>query len=160
MSVRLHNRYSLVISVLGALALGACAAPSQPHSTSVGAIQPASYAPPGDTISPEPVPLPSPLPPPVSDLSRGLDRFEGESAADLIASLGDPNFRRREEPAEVWQYYGPGCILDLFLYDDVPGASKGAGKVEHAELRGRPGQPVEAACLAKLIDQRHRQRAG
>jgi hypothetical protein len=159
-SVGLNHRYGLVIAVLGVFALGACAAPSQPKPMSVGAIQPANYTPPEDSTVVPVTPEPSTVTPPASELSRGLDRFEGQSASDLIASLGDPNFRRRESPAEVWQYYGPGCILDLFLYDDAPGASKGAGKVEHAELRGRPGQPVEAACLGKLIDQRHRQRAG
>jgi hypothetical protein len=95
----------------------------------------------------------------MTDLARGPDRFEGLAGTEILATLGDPNFRRRESPAEVWQYYGPGCILDLFLYDDSPG-TKGAETVAHAELRGRPGEPVEAACLSRLLDQRHRQRAG
>ena len=155
MSVRLRIRFGLMIPVLGALALAACAGPSPPRpmaGTGTSALSPASYSPPPDSTSPA-------LPPAPGDLARGADRFEGLAGNDIIAALGDPNFRRRETPAEVWQYFGPGCILDLFLYDDAPGAAKGDGKVEHAELRGRPGQQPEAACLGKLIDERRHQRA-
>lgn len=156
MSIRLQSRFSLVLPVLAALGLAACAAPPQAKVASSGALTPASYAPANPEIAPQAALPSTPLP---LDLTRGPDRFEGLAAADVIAALGDPSFRRRESPAEVWQYYGPGCILDLFLYDDGADA-KSAGKVTHAELRGRPGQPVEAACLSRLIDQRHRQRAG
>jgi hypothetical protein len=107
---------------------------------------------------------PKPGIPSLADLARGPQRFEGLQGKAVLAALGNPNFRRRERPAEVWQYYGPGCILDLFLYDDAPAASKVAGKpvegtdldgkVAHAELRGREGQPAEATCLSRLIGQR------
>ena len=165
MSVRLKHGYGLVIPVLGVLALAACAAPSAPKPASpIAAIQPATYSPPPEISAPDAVPA-KPAP---GDLTRGADRFEGLAANDVIAALGDPNFRRREAPAEVWQYYGPGCILDLFLYDDEPRSSgkpvEGVvrdGKVAHAELRGREGAPPEANCLSRLIDLRHtQQRAG
>ncbi len=104
-------------------------------------------------------------PPTLKELAGSPQRFEGLEGKDVLAALGDPNFRRRDKPAEVWQYYGPGCILDLFLYDDAPSITHVAGKpvegmdmdstVAHAELRGREGRPVEAACLSRLITQRH-----
>ncbi len=92
--------------------------------------------------------------PNLSDLALGPSHFEGLDAKEVEGALGDPNFLRREAPAEVWQYYGPGCILDLFLY-----AAPGGERVAHAELRGRgEGQPAEASCLSRLIDSRHGQK--
>jgi len=77
-----------------------------------------------------------------------LVRFKGMAARDVTAKLGDPSFRRRDPPAEIWQYYGPGCVLDLFLYDE-----KGAKAVSYAELRGRdPGVAADGGCLSQLLD--------
>jgi hypothetical protein len=74
-------------------------------------------------------------------------RFKGLIATEITTALGDPNSRRREPPAEIWQYYGEGCILDLFLYDEKDGKT-----VSHAELRSRvPGQLPDADCLPKLL---------
>src|SRR5471032_694712 len=39
----------------------------------------------------------------------GLERSEVE------ARLGTPALRRRDAPAEIWQYRSPLCVLDLFL---------------------------------------------
>lgn len=75
-------------------------------------------------------------------------RLRGLAAGEVVAKLGDPSFRRHEAPAEVWQYFGPGCVLDLFLYDD-----KGAQRVAHVELRSRNLNPgAQAACLSQLLD--------
>ncbi|HXP97953.1 MAG TPA: hypothetical protein VN809_14655 [Telmatospirillum sp.] len=77
-----------------------------------------------------------------------LSRLRGLTAGDLTAKLGDPSYRRRENPAEIWQYFGPGCVLDLFLYED-----KGAQRVTHAELRSRNLTPAaQAACLSRLLE--------
>jgi len=65
--------------------------------------------------------------PPIDDDPRqlmGLDR------ASLNEKLGEPQLIRRDGDAEVWQYRGDRCVLDLFLY----GADK---KVEHVDLRNR-----------------------
>ncbi|MDR3440723.1 hypothetical protein [Telmatospirillum sp.] len=73
--------------------------------------------------------------------------LKGLAAGEVVAKLGDPGYRRRETPAEVWQYFGPGCVLDVFLYDD-----KGAQRVTHAELRSRNLTPSgQASCLAQLL---------
>ena len=151
----IHRKIALLLPVLAVLALAACAQPSQGKLSTNGALEPASFTPPPDVTS---LP-PGPAQPSFTELGRGPDRFEGLAGIDVIAALGDPSFRRRESPAEVWQYYGPGCILDLFLYDNGPNPADG-DKVAHAELRGRLNEPVEAACLSRLIDQRRRQRAG
>ncbi len=65
--------------------------------------------------------------PPINDdpaQLMGLDRSE------LNEALGEPALIRRDGDAEVWQYRGDRCVLDLFLY----GAEK---KVEHIDLRNR-----------------------
>lgn len=168
MSIFGEKPLTFIIPLLSVLALAACAAPPSAKAPGSAMVEPDGLAQPQDTISP---PSPgtahaSPAAPSLTDLARGPQRFEGLEGKTVLAALGDPNFRRRDKPAEVWQYYGPGCILDLFLYDDKPGVSPTAagkpvegmepdGKVAYAELRGREGRPAEPACLSRLITQRH-----
>lgn len=88
---------------------------------------------------------PRPIPVPPAQLI-GLDRDS------LMAALGAPSFVRRDRPAELWQYGGATCILDLFLY---PGADGGAYTVAHVETRPRAGDPVsEHDCVSRLITER------
>jgi hypothetical protein len=61
-----------------------------------------------------------------------IGTLEHLTAADLVARLGPPNFTRRDPPAELWQYRGATCVLDLFLYPD-----NGTLKVSHAQSRVR-----------------------
>jgi hypothetical protein len=56
----------------------------------------------------------------------------GLSAKEVVALLGEPDFRRAEPPAELWQYRSADCVLDLFFYSDVAGAH-----VVRAETRDR-----------------------
>ena len=161
MTVRLPHLSFLAPPVLAVMALAACAAPPHPVAGGAGPVKAAAYTPPPAlSAPPDKAAPPASERPSLADLARGPSRFEGLAGSDVISALGDPNFRRRETPAEVWQYYGPGCILDLFVYDDAPGAAAAGGKVAHAELRGRDDQPAEAGCLSHLIEQRHNQRAG
>jgi hypothetical protein len=75
------------------------------------------------------------------------DRFKGQTGKEILTALGEPSFRRREPPAEVWQYYGQGCVLDLFLYDET-----GGQRVTHAELRSRNFNADPAPdCLPLLL---------
>lgn len=75
------------------------------------------------------------------------DRFKGQTGKEILMALGEPSFRRREPPAEVWQYYGQGCVLDLFLYDET-----GGQRVTHAELRSRNFNADPAPdCLPLLL---------
>ena len=58
-------------------------------------------------------------------------RMVGMSPDELIRVLGEPGFKRRDDPAEIWQYKGAGCFLDVFLYREPGGA-----KVNHVDVRG------------------------
>jgi len=161
--VRKISPLTLVLALFSVAGLAACAAPPQPNRTAK--IAPAlstSYAPPPVMSQPQQHPPGDPASPSLAALESDPQHFEGLEGKVILAALGDPNFRRRETPAEVWQYYGPGCILDLFLYDDpAAGASKPTpeGKVAHAELRGKEDAPAEAGCLARLVDQHQNRHA-
>lgn len=85
-----------------------------------------------------------------------LSMLTGMVAADLQGLMGAPAFRRHETTAEIWQYFGPGCVLDLFLYDDG-----GRRRVVHHQLRGQtPGRAPDAACLDALLGGHRGQRLG
>jgi hypothetical protein len=61
--------------------------------------------------------------PPVT-AARGpiaMPSLTGLSAEQVVALLGEPDFRRAEPPAELWQYRGADCVLDIFLYDGAGG---------------------------------------
>ena len=79
-----------------------------------------------------------------------LERLHGLSVDDLRTMLGTPDFRRHDAAAEIWQYRGGGCILDLFLYRET-----GGYRVSYAEtrdaglLRGAP-----AGCLSTVVASR------
>ncbi|MGB8842788.1 MAG: hypothetical protein WCC64_17170 [Aliidongia sp.] len=61
-----------------------------------------------------------------------LAALETLSPPALIARLGEPDFTRRDPPAEIWQYRGTNCVLDLFLYPE-----DGELHVLHAVTRAR-----------------------
>jgi hypothetical protein len=74
--------------------------------------------------------------------SPGAARLLGLDPATLEETLGLPDLRREDSPAEYWRYTGERCALDLFLYH----RSDGEGlRVVHARLR--PRRPEEdASC--------------
>ena len=75
-------------------------------------------------------------------------RLLGMTPPTLLAELGRPPVTRLEAPAEVWQYAGKGCVLDLFLYDQGQGQ-----KVVHYEARDSlSAQTTDARqCFAELL---------
>jgi hypothetical protein len=56
----------------------------------------------------------------------------GLSTTEVVGLLGEPDFRRAEPPAELWQYRSADCVLDVFFYGDAAGA-----RVVHSETRDR-----------------------
>lgn len=78
----------------------------------------------------------------------------GLDSGAVAALLGIPALRRRDPPAELWQYRDKACILDLFLYQDQDG---GAHAVTYFEVRGHSVVKVPAKdCLRALIEARRR----
>ncbi len=72
-------------------------------------------------------------------------RLKGMNTLEIRSILGKPGFTRRDAPAEIWQYRGRICTLDLFLYDDASGQT-----VAHYAVRG--AMPVsEGECVNELV---------
>ena len=73
-------------------------------------------------------------------------RLKGLSVQQVQALLGAPAFKRRDAPAEIWQYRGRRCTLDLFIYQD--GGSR--QRVEHYTVRS-PAPVAEKDCFGELL---------
>ena len=115
------SRLSIALGLLPVLALAACGgAPAQHPVTQFPAHPPATV---------ETAVLP-PLAGPVDEPAR----LKGLSGAQVVQVLGIPGFRRRDNPAEIWQYRARACTLDLFLYD-----GEGGPRVAHFAVRSPSG---------------------
>ncbi|MSO76570.1 MAG: hypothetical protein EXQ87_06615 [Alphaproteobacteria bacterium] len=65
----------------------------------------------------------------------------------VSGKLGQPGFVRREGPARIWQYAGPDCVFDVYLYRDAADF-----RVTHVEARGRRGGQIAAqGCYEALL---------
>jgi len=85
---------------------------------------------------------PKELPPPSPENLLGL------SPARLAHALGQPDFQRNDRNAAIWQYAGPTCFLDLYLYK-----KRGAPlAVSHYEFRSRNVEKVDKkACFSSVL---------
>jgi hypothetical protein len=87
---------------------------------------------------------------PVTTRHPILPALTGLSAAEVVGLFGEPDFRRGEAPAELWQYRSADCVLDLFLYRDLSGTH-----VVHTETRDRnqlqAGHCRDAASFARAM---------
>ena len=73
-------------------------------------------------------------------------------ATEVMEILTHPNLKRREAPAEVWQYAGSDCVLHVFFF---PRESDGQILVKHVEATGVKGQKFSTnACLAHLLERK------
>jgi hypothetical protein len=87
-----------------------------------------------------------PIPAPRIDPAPIAEHLMGRGPDGVTRTLGAPSFRRKDPPAEVWQYRGERCILDIFF---LPGGS--GLRVAHVAIRGYDVATVaEADCLADL----------
>lgn len=77
------------------------------------------------------------------------ERFIGLSPADVRGLLGPASLVRWEGTAQVAQFAGASCILDVFFYEQQPGA----GYVSrYLAARGRDGDGVDkGVCLGALL---------
>jgi hypothetical protein len=119
MARRSRRPLLLLTALLGTAALVGCGVtPPSPRAERAIAAPAAAAA--ASSISPGPAPRPANL--------------AGLAPRDLVALLGQPDFRRVEPPAELWQYRSADCILDIFLYSD---GDTGDYHVVHSETRER-----------------------
>ena len=48
------------------------------------------------------------------------EQLVGATDSALLQAFGPPAQRRREPPAEVWQYRSTQCVVDFYLYQTQP----------------------------------------
>ncbi len=139
-----------VAVVLAALALTACAQQSATSTAAPGKAAARAPAKPQPAAPPAIPPAPRVYPPP-SHLA-GLD---GEQ---VIGLLGSPGFKRKDDPALIWQYRTKACALDLFLYRAADGSPY---RVRHFETRSRGKEAVSARdCFVSLLKAHEQTREG
>jgi len=68
----------------------------------------------------------------------GPPKVLGLEPRDVELLLGQPKLVRRDDPAEVWQYRSPACVLDVFLYPEATGAQQ----VRYLEARNMAAEPA------------------
>ena len=71
----------------------------------------------------------------------------GHSGREVAGWLGEPQLKRRDPPAQMWQYRTPACVVDFFLYG-AAGADDAAHEVSHVEIR--PREANAGACLSAI----------
>jgi hypothetical protein len=78
----------------------------------------------------------------------------GISSAAVKRLLGEPDLRRQEPPAEIWQYRSADCVLEVFLYRD-----QGQYRVAYAETHDRGLVRVsQSSCYVSIVAARDRAR--
>lgn len=74
------------------------------------------------------------------------------SGAQIVAMLGEPSFKREENPAQIWRYRSASCVLELMLYRldrDL--------QVRHVEARDDKFRAVaQNACIDSIVASRQK----
>ena len=79
-------------------------------------------------------------------------RMVGLDGAALEQLFGEPALIRRDAPAEIWQYRGADCVLDLFLYQDAGGQEAGRPRVLYVEARTGAAEPAPTeGCVGSVL---------
>jgi hypothetical protein len=76
----------------------------------------------------------------------------GAAPSAISARLGEPDFRRAEPHAEIWQYTGGDCSLFVYFYE-TDGGALGSRYVDARKLEG--GAASKDACLAAVMAKRN-----
>jgi hypothetical protein len=74
-----------------------------------------------------------------------LGNLAGLAPSQVAALYGQPDFRRNDPPAEVWQYRSADCVLDLYFYS-------GAGGEQLVFAQSRPRSLEQNAATGHCLD--------
>jgi hypothetical protein len=76
-----------------------------------------------------------------------LGALKGMRPTEIVALLGQPELKRDEPPAELWQYRTADCVLNLFFYREA-----GSYRLFSAEAWARDAVPgsAPARCRAAV----------
>ena len=150
------TRYALLLLLM---LPAACAAPG-PQDRAPEGVPVATPEPAQETKSRQHQPDINLLPP---DQARRAELTTGKALkpehliglhdSDLEKILGMPDFKRKDPPAQRWQYRNPSCLFDVFLYQEKNDAD--AYSVAHVEARGLDVNRVsDRDCFLSILKDR------
>ncbi len=76
-----------------------------------------------------------------------LTELAGMQPPEIVAMFGQPDLKRDDPPAEVWQYRAADCVLNLFFYQDQQGY-----RLTHTETWDRNAAPGLAPARCRDED--------
>ena len=74
----------------------------------------------------------------------------GQSDAWLLGKMGEPDFKRTDLQANLWQYKNGTCMLNVFLYSDGPSIGARVLHFDARDIRGRDTDRDQ--CLSIMQD--------
>jgi hypothetical protein len=87
-----------------------------------------------------------------------ISQLNDMSRKEVTDLLGQPEFKRQDSPALIWQYQTEFCALDIFLYTLETNSKF---QVNHFEVRSRKKSKVETkVCFISLLKAHEKRRAG
>ncbi len=110
--------------------------------------------------SPAPLPLTKPRPPDrlpeirVAAAETRPDDLIGLGPSLVLEMLGEPVWRRQEPPAEIWQYAGHSCTLQLVLLVDVVTEEHRTVFYEVKREGSEVNTNGDGDCLAEILTER------
>lgn len=149
--IRSPLRQLIVITAITIVSgiLSACAQPRNIPSAGETQAETSSSQPTGESapIQESAVPKTPALP----EIDDDPEQLITMTRDDLNGLLGQPDLVRRENPAEIWQYRGKDCVLDVFLYNE-DGQPDSPFKVVYSEARDLEAQNSDQRrCLNELL---------
>ena len=102
------------------------------------------------TYSPETPKLsnPSAAPKTAKPTYPDIEILKGKTSDGVTKMLGAPDFRRTDNPAELWQYRHDKCSVDLFLYS----RNGGGLTVDFLDVRTYGDQDLSIqACFVAIL---------
>ena len=157
-----HPKLSMAAAVLlAALGLTACAQQSGTPASTAAAPGNAVAAKPDAAVLAAPPAIPRSVPPAVPPPPKVYpppSHLAGLYGEQVIGLLGLPGFKRRDDPALIWQYRTKACTLDLFLYRAGDGDPY---RVRHFEARNRGKEAISMRdCFVNLLKAHEQKREG
>lgn len=168
----IHNRFSAIPAHIGAAALliflSACATPPERAGDAAGQDRDAGESAATDNRSDAIPVVQTPqenvstdaLAPKTAARVVHADELVGKKGAEITDLLGKPSLIRRDRQAQVWQYRGQSCVLDLFFYPpsgktDAEAEQTGERAVVYFETRGKDAEQVSVdRCLSEVVSAR------
>jgi hypothetical protein len=142
-------RATLILTLAGALALGAGASVAKPKKPKT---PPATAAAPASAAPSKPVEPPKPVVPTLASLIATSD-------ADVKVKLGVPDITHREEKSAMWTYAWPDCALMVFFKSEDGRVFRVSGAAAGPRRRAQQPPTVDA-CLAENHDKPPKQDEG